>query len=209
MKNKLIEHFKIQDELNTFLVGEDWRKKIKYVNLFMAILDECAELGRSLGFKWWTVQKEDWDNAKIEVADIWHFLLTYYLKKTNPDKYEWIVDYLIKGFNYVKKLPKQKSKEEVKKNIFHNIDLMLYHLNPDFVKEAPYFFGEIIGYTFENLEEFDKIYRAKAELNLERKKKGYDKNENVKYVDGKEDNEVLMENLNNKYYQYKLPFGGK
>jgi len=79
---------------------------------------------------------------------------------------------------------------------------MLYHLDKKFVKKTPYFFGEIIGYLFKNLIEFDELYKAKVELNLERKKKGYNKDENVKYVNGKEDNEFLIE----KFIQYKIPF---
>jgi len=195
MRDKLIEHFKIQDELNKKLVGEDWKRKIKDEYLFMAILDECAELGRSSGFKWWTVQKPDWDNAKIEVVDIWHFLLTFYIKNTNSDLYDLIIDYLIKGFNYSEKYANKLTIEEMKLRIFNNIDLMLYHLNERFVKETPYFFGEIIGYLFNNLGEFDELYKAKVKLNLERKKKGYDKDENRKYVDGREDNEILIEKI--------------
>jgi len=48
------EHLKIQEELQEFLLGEEWRNRIDNEKLFWVVMSELGEFADSLGFKWWT-----------------------------------------------------------------------------------------------------------------------------------------------------------
>ena len=80
--DKLEEIFKLQKKLN-IKIGIDVKKmsneeKIKWIiNYTIAMQQEIAELINSLPWKWWAnYQKFDKQNAKVEVIDILHFLIS-------------------------------------------------------------------------------------------------------------------------------------
>jgi dimeric dUTPase (all-alpha-NTP-PPase superfamily) len=81
-QDKLTEIFKMQDELNR-RIGVDTSKlteeeKAKWVlNYTRAMTQEIAELIDSVPWKWWAkYQKFDEQNAKVEVIDLFHFLIS-------------------------------------------------------------------------------------------------------------------------------------
>jgi dimeric dUTPase (all-alpha-NTP-PPase superfamily) len=80
--DKLEEIFDLQDSLNqrigvdtTNLSEED---KTKWVlNYTRAMQQELAELVDSVPWKWWAkYQKFDEQNAKVEIVDLFHFLIS-------------------------------------------------------------------------------------------------------------------------------------
>jgi dimeric dUTPase (all-alpha-NTP-PPase superfamily) len=81
-KDKLQEIFRMQDELNK-RIGVDTaslsdEEKAKWVlNYTRAMTQEIAELVDSVPWKWWAkYQKFDEQNARVEVVDLFHFLIS-------------------------------------------------------------------------------------------------------------------------------------
>lgn len=82
MKEQLNEMFQMQKELNK-RIGIDTDKldqdeKTKWIlNYSRALSQELAELIDSVPWKWWAkYQKFDEENAKVEVVDLFHFLIS-------------------------------------------------------------------------------------------------------------------------------------
>lgn len=80
--DKLEEIFRLQDELNR-RIGVDLstlteEEKTKWVlNYTRAMTQEIAELVDSVPWKWWAkYQKFDDQNARVEVIDLFHFLIS-------------------------------------------------------------------------------------------------------------------------------------
>lgn len=80
--DKLEEIFKMQYELNK-RIGIDTaalteEERIKWtLNYIRALQQEAAELTDSLPWKWWAkYQKFDIQNARVEVVDMLHFLIS-------------------------------------------------------------------------------------------------------------------------------------
>ncbi len=195
IKERLLEHFKIQDDLNKFLVGENWKDELEFWQLQSAIVSECGELVNSLGFKWWTKQEEDWENAKVELVDIWHFVLSVCLIYFKEENHGRIIDILIEEHNSMKMNYWYAQKK--KSQIIPELSLLLYNLEYD-IEYSPFFagnMGTLIYLLDMTLEEFDELYRKKVELNKQRKLRGYDKDSSKKYIDGKEDNEFLIKEV--------------
>lgn len=80
--DKLEEIFELQHELNLRIgvqtEGMDEAEKAKWVlNYSRALQQETAELIDSVPWKWWAKYQEfDEQNAKVEVVDLFHFLIS-------------------------------------------------------------------------------------------------------------------------------------
>jgi hypothetical protein len=78
------EMWKLQDSLNTETSGPDWRAKKQNWNL--AIHSEVMEFFDYIGWKWWKepekTKKPSDMQARLELVDIWHFLLSDIIEKT-------------------------------------------------------------------------------------------------------------------------------
>ena len=81
-KDMLAEIFRMQGELNqrigvnTLQMPEE-RKPEWVLNYCRAMTQEVAELTDSVPWKWWAkYQKFDKQNARVEVADLFHFLVS-------------------------------------------------------------------------------------------------------------------------------------
>lgn len=80
--DKFEEIFKMQEELNRRIGVETSKmtekEQIQWVlNYTRAMSQELAELVDSVPWKWWAkYQKFDTQNAKVEVVDLFHFLVS-------------------------------------------------------------------------------------------------------------------------------------
>ena len=94
--DKLEEIFQMQDALNrrigVTLPPQNDEEKTKWIlNYTRAMQQETAELIDSVPWKWWAkYQKFDEQNAKVEVVDLFHFLvsLAQTLGMTADDVYQ-------------------------------------------------------------------------------------------------------------------------
>ena len=78
VKRKIKEMFELQCQLNEELVPEWLERRLRFEN---AIIVEVAELIDCLGYKWWKYQEIDEANARVEIVDIWHFVMSYVLRE--------------------------------------------------------------------------------------------------------------------------------
>lgn len=80
--DKLAEIFRLQDELNKRIGVElgdlSQEEKTKWVlNYTRAMQQEMAELIDSVPWKWWAKYQDfDEQNARVEVIDLFHFLVS-------------------------------------------------------------------------------------------------------------------------------------
>lgn len=86
---QLLEMFTMQEELNVHTNGPDYKqtqictKTGKLINYRRAAWMETAEFIDSFDWKHWKHKKDDIENAKTELVDIWHFLLSEGLIENN------------------------------------------------------------------------------------------------------------------------------
>ncbi|WP_457622639.1 dUTP diphosphatase [Persephonella sp.] len=206
MRDKILDMLELQDKLNR-RINENWRDIRTKEDFARATWIECAELVDSLPWKWWKKQEADLDNVKIEVVDIWHFVMSYILMDYQlPEEAvkSLSVDMFIKGV----------------KEDFRNIDIPGEHINhylgemdlyrkiiflaervaEGFLKEnlneGVFFFGLLVKNTI-SFEDLYLLYTGKNILNHIRQEKGYNKGEYRKQINGLEDNQYLFEIVKN------------
>ncbi len=202
MKEKLIDMFQLQEELNR-KINDNWRQIRSKEDFARAAWIECAELVDSLPWKWWKKQQPDMENVQIEVVDIWHFVMSYilldyedigkavesepvslFMKGLNEDfrelniKGEYINHYLGETDRY-------------KKIIFLAERVAEGFLKQD-LNEGVFFFGLLVRNTI-SFEHLYLLYTGKNILNHIRQEKGYNSGEYKKVINGMEDNRYLFE----------------
>ena len=98
MKEKIIEMLELQDKMNTHASHAQWRDGItltgKIINWRRCVYMETAEAIDSVSWKhwkdigWWI----DYENFKVELIDIWHFLMSYLLTQNSVEKTAEIIE---------------------------------------------------------------------------------------------------------------------
>lgn len=78
-QEQLITMLGLQDKLNT-VVNSDWLKA--GYPWHRAIMVEGVEALEHYGWKWWKKQEPDLAQARMELVDIWHFILSIQLVST-------------------------------------------------------------------------------------------------------------------------------
>jgi dimeric dUTPase (all-alpha-NTP-PPase superfamily) len=79
----LLAMLNLQDSMNK-KIDHDWlSRRHAYLR---AVLVEAAEALEHYGWKWWKKQSPDMPQLRIELIDIWHFVLSEYLLRANGDK---------------------------------------------------------------------------------------------------------------------------
>ena len=79
----LVAMLALQDSMN-LKIDPDWiSKRHAYLR---AVLVEATEALEHYGWKWWKKQSPDMPQLRIELIDIWHFVLSEYLLRAGGDK---------------------------------------------------------------------------------------------------------------------------
>lgn len=207
MKEKMVEMFKLQERLNDDTNGTQWRKGItkqgKVINWKRCIVMESSELIDSFNWKHWKniAGGIDLENIKIEMVDIWHFVISYILQFTNAEDGAEFAISTIRESDI--KLPNKWSKSHNSKideflEPFETLmALALIKIDDKTYQE------ELLGQFWECVDavgmSFDELYRlyiGKNVLNQFRQQHGYKDGIYKKVWNGKEDNVVMQEILN-------------
>ena len=207
MKEKIYEMLQLQNELNNDTNGVEWRKGItknkKVINWKRCIYMETAELIDSFPWKHWKSidKKPDFENIKIELVDIWHFLMSYLLVYNPIEKAALIIENSVNTPVEVKIPQKWTEDDNLKIDFYLDIfeELMALSLiqdNSDFYQEmlCQQFF-KCCSSTTLSFNELYKLYIGKNALNYFRQKHGYKEGTYKKIWSGKEDNVVMQEIL--------------
>lgn len=204
-KDYLKEMFALQQKLNDETNGIGWEngytKNNRLINWKRCIYMESAELIDSFSWKHWkSIDKAtDWENATVEIVDIWHFVMSLLLEdykvngKGNLDRL--VSDVLdVQGFEAFTKEPISNQSADTME-LINDIENII-HETTGF--ELDLFDGLLRNYFAlarkcgVNLKILYKFYVAKNVLNQFRQDHGYKEGTYKKVWNGKEDNEVML-----------------
>ena len=80
---ELLAMLELQETMNQKIDPYWLAKRHAYLR---AVLVEATEALEHYGWKWWKKQSPDMPQLRIELIDIWHFVLSEYLLRANGDK---------------------------------------------------------------------------------------------------------------------------
>ena len=207
--SKILNMLKMQDGLNNSTNGDDWKQGIttegKHINWKRYAVMETAELIESYPYKHWKDlnAEPDYGNAKVEVVDIWHFIMSFMLEK---DYREHPNSTLEESLNRLNK----SVKDCLSFNAFASgrrhcmcgdrtvtiltaEDLMRALLDRDTnVNTLLVTFFTLAGLVDLDLESLYELYMAKNILNEFRQNNGYKDGSYTKIWRGEEDNVVMQ-----------------
>ena len=165
------EMMDVQDELNCQL-NPDWEKAGWDFSLAADV--EMVEAIEHYGWKWWKHQECDINQVKMELVDIWHFILSQVIElRYNIDE---VLRHLEVGFD------------------FDQCDFLQDALNFQqglSVKYKLIYLARCCKSINMNFAELRSLYLGKAILNKFRWRNGYNDGTYIKVWDGLEDNEYL------------------
>lgn len=207
------EMFVLQQKLNDETNGIGWEKGYtknnRLINWKRCIYMESAELIDSFNWKHWKdINKEtDWENAKIELVDIWHFIMSLALEDYTNEKHgdiDKLVDDVInvQGFERFTKEPYGVDSAEPFEiiNDIEGIINITTSFNMDLFDGL---FKEYFGLCLKcgvNMKVLYIFYIAKNVLNRFRQDNGYKEGTYKKNWEGLEDNEVMLALLEQRPY---------
>lgn len=198
---KILFMLQMQKKLNDKTNGPNWEegktKKNKIISWKRCVYMECAELLDSFAWKHWKdiSKPADSENIKIELVDIWHFLLSILLENAYKKlSIQEIANNVIcvsgfKDFCLESSTLNNHNMYEIIndiENIIHKtsgFEINIYEI-------LTYFFALSIKCGV-NLKTLFEIYIAKNILNEFRQNNGYQSGNYMKNWNGKEDNDVL------------------
>jgi len=117
MLEQIREMLRLQDNVNTISSHKDWRNWLtltwKIINWKRCIYMETAEAIDSVSWKHWKNIEWgiDYENFKVELIDIWHFLMSYLLTKDSFDDTLKLIYQNVDWNNAKVKLPSELNKD--------------------------------------------------------------------------------------------------
>lgn len=210
INSKLDERFlktiDLQNKLNILSAGKQWKlgiaKNGKEINWPLAIYMETAELIDSTDWKWWKHKEDDNLNIKIELVDIFHFILSEIIKFNKDKSLKEIQKFLSNELNKHSTDPILLNYSFIyltKKLSLHSISLSISDDNYlEHLEKIIHIFKILTIKYFDNIDNMLDLYFAKNILNEFRQKNGYNEKTYKKIWNNVEDN-VVMFNLLNDY----------
>jgi len=209
------EMLRLQQKLNDETNGEDWEKGYnkfgRIINWRRCIYMECAELIDSFNWKHWkdiNAKEPEWENIKIEIVDIWHFIMSLGLEIYHNNKIgtlDDLADFIVesKYFNLFCEEPYPTEN----KNHLAQMEIINYAedvIRDSLDKDKDSFYIMIDDFIIlslhcgVNIEILYKYYIAKNILNKFRQDHGYKEGTYKKIINGVEDNALMLEILEKK-----------
>ena len=207
--DKILLMLQLQNQLNNATNGEEWVKGItknaKEINWRRCIYMESAEMIDSFPWKHWKAidADPDWDNLKIEVVDVWHFIMSLAIEFYSQEMMGGIEDIAIhttelEAFSLIDnnhaRFDEQRvimaKIEDIMRDVLSleklDLDALLTH------------FFELVSMSGLNLHSLYLLYIGKNILNQFRQDNGYKEGTYIKTWDCDEDNvwmqKILEEN---------------
>lgn len=182
-KFKLVSMLELQDKLNQ-TVNPDWLKA--GYPWHRAIMVESVEALDHYGWKWWKKQTPDLNQTRMELVDIWHFILSMALEGAQGDTHR--AAETISGIFYDPDKPTDKS------------TLMLFDLMAGYAAEGKICVPAFVHLMQELSLSWDQMYQlyvGKNVLNMFRQAHGYKEGTYQKMWGPVEDNEMLTTMMRN------------
>jgi len=191
----------LQQQLNDATNGKNWEagmtKNDKAINWKRCIYMECAEMVDSFAWKHWKsiAAPADWANHKIEVVDVWHFVISLALQEYKQ-KNLGSIDALVKKismFNTYNEICTDEANYAEESMVITQVeqlmlDVLKPQLNLDILLDNFFILVTISGLNLQSLYE---LYVGKNILNQFRQNNGYKEGNYIKVWNGDEDNVVM------------------
>ena len=201
---------KLQQKLNDETNGTGWEggytREGKLISWRRCIYMECAELIDSFAWKHWKniAAPTNWDNVRIEIVDIWHFVLSLLLEESQNkacvgDECLAQIAYEVSAVSHFEEFCKEKGTPDDADmyGVLNDIEVIIHKCSG-----FGFDMGELLSAYFVlamkcglNLDALYAIYVGKNVLNKFRQNHGYKDGSYKKVWNGVEDNEVLNEIL--------------
>lgn len=219
MKEKIIEMLELQDTLNKKTSWNEWRlwitNKWKTINWKRCIYMELAEAIDSVSWKHWKNVEGgiDYENFKVELIDIWHFLMSELLRHfTIEELVELTTKY--SDSKSETKLPLVWSKEnnvqldDIIEPYEHLMALTLVKIDDkDYLENLIEAFFVCLDSASVSFDDLYKLYIWKNVLNKFRQDHWYKEWTYIKIWKGEEDN-VVMQRIIEKTLWFKEIYEG-
>lgn len=196
----------LQQRLNDDTNGVGWEngytKEGKLISFRRCIYMECAELIDSFAWKHWKNIKAptNWENVRIEIVDIWHFILSLLLEESKDNALSKAqIAEEVRSVSLFDDFCKEKGTpdDDDMYGILNDIEVIIHKCTG-----FGFDLGELLSAYFIlamkcglNLNALYQIYIGKNVLNQFRQNNGYKDGSYKKVWEGVEDNEVLNEIL--------------
>ena len=204
------EMFMLQQKLNNETNGIGWEngytKNDRIINWKRCMYMESAELIDSFNWKHWKdINKAtDWENATIEIVDIWHFVMSLLLEdyKTNNrgDIDKLVKDVIdVQGFERFSKEPENRENADIME-VINDIESIIHKTTKSRIDLFDGLLKAYFAMSLKcgvNLKILYKFYIAKNVLNQFRQDNGYKEGTYKKIWGNQEDNEVMLDILSN------------
>ena len=205
--NKILQMLELQQELNDATNGIDWEKGItkngKKIDWRRCIYLEAAELIESYPWKHWKNidASPDYANIKIEIVDIWHFIMSEALRIYKVENRGSIKDIAtavsaMQGFEEFRKEEKSEKLDNYEEIALVEDMIRLLFCDKENIDALVISFLTIASKLNLKLPELYKLYVGKNILNKFRQEHGYKEGTYIKIWNSKEDNVVMQRILN-------------
>ena len=190
--NQIEQMYSLQRQLNDDTNGTIWltgvTRENRSISWYRGIYMEVAEAIDSFNWKHWkNIDDEpDWDNIRVELVDIWHFLMSESIRIGDENYANKFLDMKPKGdFDSVALV--SLLEEMLVLSVASSIDSKINNS-----RKITNLFFNIISHLDIDVEDLYKRYVIKNQLNIFRQKNGYKNGTYVKLWDGIEDNIVAF-----------------
>lgn len=200
--DKILMMLQLQQQLNDATNGENWTngttKNGKEISWKRCIYMECAEMIDSFSWKHWKniSQEPDWDNLKIEVIDVWHFIMSLAIEdyaKNMRGQLEDLANQISEQPSY-EKIQTTNNAFASQKEIIAKVELLmidaLSRKNLDIIGMVNHFF-ELVVMSGLDITSLYRLYVGKNILNQFRQDHGYKDGTYIKVWNGLEDNVIM------------------
>ena len=205
--NKILQMLELQQKLNDATNGINWEKGItkngKSIDWRRCIYLEAAELIESYPWKHWKNidASPDYENIKIEIVDIWHFIMSEALRIYKVEAKGSIEDIAtavssMEGFEEFTREEKSEKLDNYEEIALVEDMIRLLFCDKDNIDALVISFLTIASKLNLKLPELYKLYIGKNILNKFRQEHGYKEGTYIKIWNEEEDNVVMQRVLN-------------
>ncbi|MDA7447968.1 dUTP diphosphatase [Candidatus Pseudothioglobus singularis] len=194
--NQIEQMFLLQMQLNNQTNGQVWIKgyteENRQISWYRGIYMEVAEAIDSFNWKHWkNIDDEpDWDNIRVELVDIWHFVMSESIRINDQSYANKHLDMKAKG-DYDTDTLISLLEKMLKLSVVSSIDKEINN-----IREITDTFFIIISHLDIDVENLYKRYVVKNQLNTFRQQNGYKDGSYIKIWGGVEDNVVAFDIMN-------------